>query len=390
MGQNYRQLMLLLLGWGLFTGLAWGVTPIKPLESAETPKGIFLMWHRTPATEKDLGMPLYRQGKTLQSYTNRVRDRKHRNYLFYACVRLSTTQSIAALLEYAQQALGTGAQRDTDKETGIVTLVAGSKQDCRIVTVTPEKEGYQLQLEHVQHFVIPPRVYTAQEKKVLQMLKELTAAYRSAGHVAYRVVQRIEEKPASSPPAPQLPQVWSVDYLRPNRLTVTALVNGVVGLHITTKDGSLLVMRPGKSTVQRATGHALTIETVPELQDDAVARLMLGDSLISESVDYLALLPVAGTPFTEQAEIVLTYPINHITVRLRLDRRRLVIIRGEIIRKTPENTLDVVREYSNILLDAAATAPALPAPKPAQPQAPTSPASPPAPPQTTTGDVSDQ
>jgi len=400
MGQRYSQLILLVLIGGLFTGCAWSAAPVAAVESAHTPKGVFLMWHRAPATEKDLGMPLYRQGTTLESYTYRVRDRKRRNFLFYACVRLTTKQTVAELLDYAQRALGADAQRETDAQTGVVTLVAGSKQDCRIVEVTPGKEGCQLKLEHVQHFEIPPRVYTAQEKKVLQQLSALTAAYHSASHVAYRVEQRVEVIPSAPPKKPHtpasaatarklpttlpktpshapatapvaeassLPQIWNVDFTRPDHLNVTAMVNGVVGLHLSAQDGNLQVINPGKNTLQRTIGNTLTMDKVPELQDDAVARLMLGDSLISDKVDYLALLPVPGMPINEQVEIVLTYPIDQITVRLRIDRRRQVIIRGEILHTDEERTLRVERTYSNMLLDTAASAPGVHTPIPRQP-----------------------
>ena len=348
-----------LLAIGFAGAAETGALPPAEKETVRTAQGLVKLFYRTAVVESDLEMPIYQPGELLESGAYRVRDRKNRDLLHYVFVTFRTEERQETVAGYYLAALGEDARRETDKNSGEVTVFSGGKDDCRIATLTL-REGYcHLKLERVQRFTLPPRVYDAREQQVIRVLDEVAGAYRAARRVAYSAVQRVGMTPALNAPAPDL--TWSVDFVRPTQLTVTAAVKDTVGLRIVTRDGKLIVTRQRGEPEERAIEHTITSALAPEMDGDTVARLMLGDALISDAVDYLGLAPVGDEPLHRQVEAVLTFPDDATTLRLRIDRQRNIITRSETIVAREEGRSRVVRTYSAIVVEPAAT-PANPTP----------------------------
>ncbi|MHB9131854.1 MAG: hypothetical protein ACYDBB_12310 [Armatimonadota bacterium] len=342
------------------------------MEVVRTAEGTFYVWHRTPAERADLGMPIFNRGLVLDSFTYRVRDRKRRDKLFYARTVLTTTLSADEVVRFYQRHLGNGAQKQVDAGTGETSLSSGTKEHFRLVTITPAKDYAQIRLEHVQHFTIPPRVYTSGEQRVIRVLEDIAANYRTARHVAYTVEQQVAVPPQATPAAPPHTLVWTIDFTRPDSLHIVARVDDVIGLEINTDGDHLVVKRQEGEPEQRSLAKGLGIELLPELQDDTAARMLLGEQPISPEADYLALLPVDGVPMDRQVEVVITYPEREAKLFLFVDLTAKIILRSEIEVKVEKETVRMLRTYSNILVESApaATAAVTPSPQPSTTDAP--------------------
>ena len=359
----YRPIIAALLAWGLAAGCALGDPPTVAFERVSSTKGRYLLWHRRPATEQDLALPFYPQGLTLESYAYRVRDRKHRSVLFYACYQCTTTRTPAEVLAFYATTFGADAPRTTDAATGVITQVIGPRDNCRLLEITPLDGVRHLKLEHVRHFAIPPRVYTPRERQVMRVLDAVTASYRQMPYLAYRMEQHVADATRSTPPSP--PVIWAVTLERAAHLTASAMVNGVLVLHIGAKDGVVTVSRPSQSTTQRPYTGALTKAVLPEIDDDVALRLALGDSLITDTVDYLAICPVAGKSLDQELVVELTYPESAVTLRMRLDMQRKVLLRSQITEKSEDGTLRVLRTYTYATSTPSQPLPQQPPPAPA-------------------------
>jgi hypothetical protein len=90
---------------------------------------------------------------------------------------------------------------------------------------------------------------------------------------------------------------------------------------------------------------------LPELQDDPVARLMLGDALITPAVDYLTLSAVAGTPAGQQTEVIFTFPDHDAKLVLFLDLRQKTILRSEMSATYEDGKQHTVHTYKHMQLD---------------------------------------
>ncbi len=337
----------------------FGITPSLPpaeKETIGTPNGTVMLWYRTRVLELDLDMLPWEQGTLVDSGVYRLRDRKNRDMLQYTYIRMSVTQASDEILAFYSKRLGINVQRTTNKDTGEIMLFSGTISDCRIVTLTPGTQDAHLLLQRVKRFPIPPREYTAREQQIIRLLDEVADTYCSAQHVAYTIDQQIETREANEKPRQMTPIRWTVDFTRPTRLSVTAMAQQVTGLSIATKNGVLVVTRPGNPEETRPIGDALTIDSAPELQDDPVARMMLGDSLISPEVDYLTLLPTKD----EGMKVVLTFPEQHAVLHLYLDLARKLITRSEIVMTVETSQARSNRRYSYLALEHAVPSPPQP------------------------------
>jgi len=354
---SYRPVVLLVCAlWlaALHAPLRAEDAPAAPMEKETVytdAYGTVTQLYRDQATEADLGMPIWQDGALQQSGIYRVRDRKSRDMVRYAFARISTTQRMEAIADFYLQALGKGARRDTNKETGEVMVFIGDKSNSRIVTISPKNGDILLLLEHVEHFTIPPRVYTEQEKQVKRVVEEISRAYLQARHIAYTMEQQVETDPPAEKPAPVL--TWKVDFRRPRQFTLNVSAVGMIGLEIATQGGKLIVTRPGEEAVEREIGAALSSGSVPEMRNDPIAGLLFGDTLLSDQVDSLALLPVGDTPPDRQVEVVLTYPEDNAVLHLFIDRQRHVITRAVTVVRQEEGQTRVIRTYLNTVLEPA-------------------------------------
>jgi len=311
--------------------------------------GTVTQLYRDSATEADLGMPVWQDGELLSSGVFRVRDRKDRDMLRYAYARFSAAQGMEEVAAFYLRALGKGARRDTDKDTGEVTVFIGDKENSRVVTISPKNGNSLLLLEHIEHYTIPPRVYTEQEKQVKRVVEEISRAYREARRVSYTMEQQVETDPPAEKPAPAL--TWKLDFRRPRQFSLSVSAMGMVGLEIATQGDKLVISRPGEEAVERQIGPVLASSNVPELRNDPIARLLFGDALISEQVDSLALLPVGDIPLDREVEAVLTYPEDKAVLHLRIDRQRGVITRVTTVVRQEEGETRVIRSYTDTVLE---------------------------------------
>ena len=323
-------------------------TPVTPtVETVHTEDGTYFLWHQSPATAADLEIPLM-QGKVQESFAYRVRDRKQRDILRYARVSFTIAQSPAEVINFYHTSLGKQAVVNTAQKSGEVTLTTGTQDNLRLVTATPQAHGCLVQLERVQRFTIPPRSYTAQEHQVLRVLESVAQHYRMARHVAYTVEQHSTTNKSHTMTETQS---WVVDFHRPDGLQISVTTGAKTVLTISAQEHRLVVTATGAKEQRRTFGAKITPELLPELRDDPVARLMLGDALVTASVDYLTLSRVAGAPPEQQAEVILTYPDRNATLFLYLDLRQKTILRSEMLTPQEDGRQRIVRTYRHMQVD---------------------------------------
>lgn len=326
-----------------------------------TEDGNFTLWHRIPAEEADFGLPFWQEGVVQTSFAYRVRDRKQRDLLFLARMRLTSGKSVEVARAYYATALGAPVTQEVNAKTGEITLVSGEKENFRLVTILPHAQGCEVTVQRVQEYTVPPRVFDAREQRVLRVLTEVTKHYQMAQHVAYTMEQRTT-LPASA--GQQQPPVltWTIDFTRPAQLTLTAAVGDTTGLRITTEQDGLHVARQMEQGEVRPLKGTLTIDDVPELQDDPVARMVLGDPLVSDRLDFLAMQAVPGVPDNKQADITLTYPETNTTWHLIVDLQLAIVLRCEATITDGQDNYRVVRSYPRMSLSPVAAPPPAPTP----------------------------
>jgi len=356
--------MLALLLGCLLGAAARGGDPPVPFtrEVSRTPWGTFIVYHRAPAAADDLEMPLFPGALTDESFVYRVRDRKRRDVLRMARVTFITVSAPEAVAAVYARALGDGAARETNAETGEVTLTSGTADNLRLAVITPREQTCHVRLERIQQFTIPPRALTAAELRVVRVYAEVMATYRDARRVAFTVEQRTElsDAMADGLRAPPPILTWQVDFTRPATLTLSAAVGETRGLGIVTTDGALVVSRQGRDDETRPIDGALTLETVPELRADPLARILFGETL-PDGADYLALSAVQDIPPHQQVRMTLTFPEEAMVLTLDIDRRRNTVLRSEVLLTGEDHRwVRTIRTYTNCLLE-----PATPAPAPA-------------------------
>ncbi len=352
---SHRLFVLLLI---IIAGLAAVAAAPAPFtrEVARTAQGTFVVYHRVPATAADLEMPIVGAARTQESFAYRVRDRKQRDVLRYVRVVFTSERAAAATTTYYAGVLGAAALRETDATTGAVTLTAGTKDNFRLAQVTPAGEGCTVRLERVQRFSYPPRVYTEAEARVVRVLSEVAATYRQAGHLTVDIAQTAELSPAMGDQKPPTLS-WHVDYTRPAAISVTATVNGALGLQITTEGKQLRVARPDQETELRPFSGPLDLTVVPELRGDPVMRLLFGEDLLARRVDALALSAVPGDPRLQR--MTLTFPDEDMTIALVIDRRANTVARSEVYLTGEDGRWTrMVRAYTYQIVESSLPAPA--------------------------------
>ena len=326
-------------------------------ETVVTSDGIFLLWHRTPAQAVDVGMPVLHDSLTLESFAYRVRDRKRRDLLQYARMRLATTAPLAAVTQFYCAALGKAVVQSTNKENGEVTLAAGSKDNLRMVTITPQEKNCHIRLERTVRYTIPPRIFTAGEQQVIRVLTEVGHTYQSARQVRLTAVQHTvlldQKAPGKNPPD----VTWTYDFSHPDRLQISATTGTKSVLTMTTSEGNLIVTAPQRQEEKRPIEGKITTELVPEIQDDPVARLMLGESLIIPALDFLSLDAMPGAAAGRQVKIALTYPDKRAKLFLIVDLQQKTILRSEMLTDEEDFQLRVERVYQDLQLIPPTTAP---------------------------------
>jgi hypothetical protein len=314
-----------------------------------TPQGTYWLYHRTPATDTDVRVADFPRGLTLDSFVYRVRDRKKRDVAFYALRRATTTATLDEVAAFFTQALGAGVQRED--VAGRTTLVAGTLDQFRMVTIVPAAGRTTVRVERVEKYTIPPRVYTPEEQRVQRVVQELAAAYQARQTLEYRANWITVVGPKDTP-APAL--AWHVTFSRPAQVAGTATVimpddpatPAVTALTYATKGTSLLVTRQDGKPETRPLGKALTLDDVAELDDDPVVCLFLGDPLIGPAVDALALLPVPGMTPAQAVQVVLTFPDDRRTLRLTIDRVARRVLRSDVeTRDADGHTATLRRDY---------------------------------------------
>lgn len=317
-------------------------------ELVHTPEGNFYMWHRSPAQEADLGMPFLQGGETKESLVYRVRDRKLRDQLFFVRVHQVTTQSVDQVQQFYAGVLGNDAVQTSDPKTGEISISAGTRDHFRLVVITPKEQGCDVRLEHIQQFTVPERVFTEAEQRAIHVLNAISERYKTSQRVTYVMEQRAILTGAQTPP-PLL--TWNIDFTRPKQVLITAETGKITGIRITTENDNLRVHpQVGNDELRPLTGE-LTIDNVPELQDDPVANLMLGKSLITDQLDFISIDAVPGVPTYVQALIVLTYPDTNETLRLTVNLQRKTILRCETVITNGTERVTMVRVYKHLVLD---------------------------------------
>lgn len=368
-------------GWGwlmvlLVAGtLAWAApaVPQATMEKVRTDEGTRLVWHRAPAEATDLEMPFLAQALLLDSAVYRVRDRKRHDLLRYAVAHFTIAQTADSIVQTYREALGPEAQLATDAQTGVVTISAGTADNSRLVTVTPKTgDGAAphaiFSLERTQRFAITPRVLSAVELRVVEVMERLGVRYRAMSRVKMTIRQQASFPAAPLQPLPP-PLIWTMDFTRPGQLQVAAHIDKEEAMTVTTRDGALIVSQQGQDE-RRPIPEGITAEVLPELYGDPdedpvgdpVVRLLLGGELISPDTDYYQLTLKPGQP----GELVLTYPENALTLRLLFNPASKVITRSIVDVVQDGHPLRITRDYETTVSDAPPPA-ATPAPVAAPP-----------------------
>lgn len=342
MCKYYWLILLLLLGIGCCahaddTGL------VK--ERVHTADGTFDVYYRTPAQSVDLGLPLPPDAAVATSFVYRVRDRKERDRLFLARVEFSSAQSVSAMQKFYLKALGKSARQASDAKSGEITITTGVKDHARLVIITPQTTGCKLRLEQVQHFTIPARIYTHEEQKADTLMNTVAANYHSARAVSYTLSEVTTMPPGTSVRQIPPPVTWTVSLTRPTNLHVTAEVAGKVALEISSDKDALLLHRQQGKDETRPLQKTITIADVPELGEDPVARMILGNKLIDEQVEQISMTAGVGSHAGEQT-LVLGMPEQQAIVTLVINEMTKTVLSCVTVVTDEENTTTVTRTYS--------------------------------------------
>jgi hypothetical protein len=268
-----------------------------------------------------------------------------RTLLLFARAQMTTPATVDDMVKFYREALGTSVVQEVDAKTGEILLTAGEQDHFQLVTITAKPSGCLVKIEHTQQFTLTPRVFTGNELRVKRLLDEITQRYQNAQGIVYTMTQQAilpkSDAQAETPAA----LVWTVNVKRPAQLQVTATVKDVLALSLTTEKDTLRVHRQaGKDVVRPLTGD-ITLDVVPEMEDDPVAKLFFGVNLVNEHLDYLDVQEIPGVPSYQRAKIVLTYPDWDEILYLDVDLQQKVILRAETVVKDHGTDSTVVRTY---------------------------------------------
>ncbi len=352
---NWRILIILVLL--VVHASVWGAERAPAVKSAiESADGTYLIWHRTPADSMDLQMSLDLPGIVLNSDAYRVRDRKRRDIAFYASVRITTVLSPEEIIARYARELGPDVRRETLDATRETTLVAGTDRAYRLVVVAPMEGHCRVRLERVEHFEIPPRVYTEREQQVVRLVEQVQRQYAQARSVRYQVKHWVESPDAGEGTGVSPTLQWSVEYTRPAQLSMLVTLDEVTALQVKTRDNALIVSRQVQQEDEtRPIEDGITLSLVPELRDDPVARMMLDDGVLGAQVDYLAILSMTTGDEGRRADVVLTYPENDNALYLTIDLDRQLVLRSVVEQRYDSQKVRHIREYAGMAIDPAAT-----------------------------------
>jgi hypothetical protein len=177
----------------------------------------------------------------------------------------------------------------------------------------------------VQHFTIPPHIYSPAEMRAVTLLKAVANTYQSAHAIAYTATQ-VTTLPVGVPAAERpAPLTWTISLRRPNDLHVTAAQGGTVGLEITSEKDALLVHHQMGKDETRPVRKTITIDDVPELAEDPVARMIFGNSLLDNRVEQIRMTTGKGNQ-RDEVTIVLSLLGEHALATLVIDRRKHLVL----------------------------------------------------------------
>lgn len=298
--------------------MAQETAPVVTPDIAKTPAGNFFVYYRTPATAEDLGLPIPAGGEILDSLVYRVRDRQRRDLLFMARLRMNSPLTAQQAIAHFLPAMGTGVTRENDAASGGISLAAGVVDDLRLVTITPRKEGSTLRLERLQKFTLPPREFNDAEQQVVKLLAQIAGYYRQVQEISYAVEQLAVVPDLTA--ANEMPETlyWKISFRLPDEVNLTAVSADIEGLRISSKDNQLHIKRQTGAEEIREIGATLTLDILPELADDPVSGMVLGESLVNPLLGDLKMEKIT-TPAGEQAKITLQYPDTGEVLTLLVD-----------------------------------------------------------------------
>lgn len=310
----------------LMSSILLPVIAAKPLsakapalkDAISTPQGTFALWYRSPANITDMEMPNPDQALTINSFVYRVRDRKQRDILRYSRVYMTTsTETPEQIANFYRQVFGKNYGEATDATKKETVICSGVDGNFRLVTIMDKEKYCRIKLERVRQFTVAPRVYTDQEQKILTLLQDVAAKYRQTHRLQYSSTRTDSGSGVAKNLAPLQ---MKVDFIMPDKITVKGDRAGKPEVRIWTKPTGLLVQRDGAKDILRSITGPLTIDDVPELEEDSVARMMLGENVISNSTDYIMIQDAPKSKKGPQSEVVLTFPEDNATMHIYINQ----------------------------------------------------------------------
>jgi hypothetical protein len=191
-----------------------------------------------------------------------------------------------------------------------------------LVTVTDKDKYCRIKLERVRQYAVAPRVYTDREQKILSILQDVAAKYRQTRRLQYGMTRTDTGSGVAQNLAPLQ---MRVDFIMPDKITVKGDRVGKPEVRIWSKPNGLLVQRDGAKDVLRSISGRLTTEDLPELDDDSVARMMLGENVINNSTDYIMIQDAPRVKKGPQSEVVLTFPEDKAVMHIFIDQSNKTI-----------------------------------------------------------------
>lgn len=314
-------IILILLCGGILSAFA-----AKPLmakapalkDAVATPQGTFALWYRSPASITDVEMPNPDKSLVINSFVYRVRDRKNRDILRYSRVYMTTSvETPEQIANFYRAVFGKNYGEATDADKKETLLCSGIDGDFRLVTIMDKGKYCRIKLERVRQFAVPPRVYTDREQKILSLLQDVAAKYRQTRRLQYNMTRTDTGTGVATNLAPLQ---MKVDFIMPDKITVKGDRAGKPEVRIWTKSNGLLVQRDGAKDVLRSITGQLTTDDLPELEDDAVARMMLGENVINNATDYIMIQDAPKGNKGPQSEVVLTFPEDKATMHIFINQ----------------------------------------------------------------------
>ncbi len=334
----------------LLTGSVLSIIAIKPVITTKnsalkdvvaTPQGTFTLWYRSPASVNDLEMPNPQQILILNSFVYRVRDRKQHDILRYSREYMTTSESPAAMAQFYRTFFGENYSEATDEIKKETLICSGVDGDFKLVTITDKDKYCRIKLERVRQYAVAPRMYSDREQKILSLLQDVAAKYRQTRRLQYNMT-RID---SGFGMAKNLsPLQMKIDFIMPDKITVKADRAGKPEVRIWSKPQGLLVQRDGAKDVFRSITERLTTEDLPELNDDSVARMMLGENVINGSTDYIMIQDAPKNKKGPQSEVVLTFPEDNAAMHIFISQIDKTI-NSTVTKYNGDNDTGVIKQF---------------------------------------------